>query len=185
MPTILTTDTKGIQSLDCDPFKQKKIVFEGAFLKIIMGSQVLDTVDLSSFFHPSLDCGGSFKKKVYVAANSNYKLYGGNIAQDQGEVSLIIVRVKYDKSLTEGEKLITVSYKGSTFSIKNIMFLTGKTLPNEKYQGWDLEPFGSHTGNESTPILSPMPTSPDFQEGGMIINNLTNKEIELEILVMN
>ena len=184
MATVLTTDPRGILYLNCDPLKQKKIVFEGSSLKIIMGSQVLDTVDLSSFFHVSSQNGGSFVKRLVIPSGNHYTLYGGNIAQDQGEVSLIVIKVKYDKSLLESEKLITMNYLGRTFPLKNLTFLTGKTLDHIKHHGWDLEPYGQAHG-ESSPVLSPMPTSPDFSKGGIIINNVTTKEIEVEILVMN
>lgn len=184
MATVLSTDSRGILYLNCDPLKQKKIVFEGSSLKIIMGSQVLDTVDLSSIFHVSSENGGSFVKRLFISAGNQYALYGGNIAQDQGEVSLIVIKVKYDKSLEESQKLISMSYLGKTLPIKNMTFLTGKTLDHIKHHGWDLEPYGQ-ANDVSSPVLSPMPTSPDFTRGGIIINNLTTKEIEVEILVMN
>ena len=71
MPNVLSTDPRFIKYVDCNPEKQKKIVFEGSFLKIIMGSQVLDTVDLSNFFHPASINGGSFKKRVYIQSGGS------------------------------------------------------------------------------------------------------------------
>lgn len=194
MPNVLKTDSRYIKYVDCNPEKQKKIVFEGSFLKIIEGAKVLHSLDMSGFFHPASINGGSFKKRIYIEAEKSWNLYGGNIAQDQGEVSLIIVKVKYDKSLTEDQKLIYWEYKGKTFPLKNVLFLTGKTLDHVKHHGWDLEPYnvyGDPTNvspvidPEFSPVLSPQPTSPDLSLGGIKIMNTTIKEVELEILVMN
>jgi hypothetical protein len=187
MPNILSTDQRSIRNLDCSPEKQKRIVFEGSSLKIVMGSQVLDTVDMSSIFHPASINGGNFKKRIYISAGGTYNLYGGNIAQDQGEVSLIVVKVKYDKSLAEENKIIYWEYNGKVFPCKNLIFLTGKTLDSEKHQGWDLEPYNSDVSPAPvfSPELDPQPTSPDFLLGGIRISNPTLKEVELEILVMN
>ena len=186
MPNIYKTDPRFIENLDCNPQKQKKIIFEGSFLKIVMGSQVLDSVDLSSFFHPASQNGGSFKKNFFISPGSTYTLYGGNVAQDQGEVSMIVMRVKYDSSLTETQKVINIEYEGKILPCKNIFFVTGKTLDHAKYHGWDLEPWdGSVPSPGFSPVLSPMPSSPDLTFGGILINNPTLKEIEVEILVMN
>lgn len=194
MPNILKTDSRYIKSIDCNPEKQKKIVFEGSFLKIIMGSNVLYSLDMSGFFHPASINGGSFKKRIYISPESSWDLYGGNIAQDQGEVSLIVIKVKYDKALTDDERLIFWEYKGKTFPLKNLLFLTGKTLDHIKHHGWDLEPYNVYgdpsnispvVDPEFSPVLSPQPISPDFSLGGIKIINPTLKEVELEILVMN
>jgi hypothetical protein len=194
MPNVLKTDSRYVKYIDCNPEKQKKIVFEGSILKIIEGSKVLHSVDMSGFFHPASITGGSFKKRIFIDPETSWNLYGGNIAQDQGEVSLIIVKVKYDKSLTEDEKLIFWEYKGRTFPLKNVLFLTGKTLDHVKHHGWDLEPYNVYgdptnvspvVDPEFSPVLSPQPTSPDFSLGGIKIMNTTRKEVEVEILVMN
>jgi hypothetical protein len=184
MPNVLSTDPRFIKYVDCNPEKQKKIVFEGSFLKIIMGSQVLDTVDLSNFFHPASINGGSFKKRIYIQSGGSYTLYGGNIAQDQGEVSMVIVRVKYDSTLPDTEKMIHWEYEGNLFPCKNLLFLTGKTKDHEKHHGWDLEPYTPEASTFS-PVLSPQPTSPDLSLGGIVLKNTTLKEVEVEILVMN
>ena len=187
MPNVLSTDPRDIKYVDCNPEKQKRIVFEGAFLKIVMGSNVLDTVDMSSLFHPASINGGNFKKRIYIPSNGSYDLYGGNIAQDQGEVSMIIIRVKYDKSISETDRVIYWEYKGNIFPCKNLMFLTGKTLDSIPHQGWDLEPYAADVSPAPvfSPVLDPQPTSPNPLLGGIKINNPTLKEVELEILVMN
>jgi hypothetical protein len=186
MPDIKSTDSRYIKYVDCNPDKQKKLVFEGSSLKVIQGSQVLDAVDFSGFFHPASENGGSFVKRFYLSPNAIYTLYGGNIAQDQGEVSMVIIRVNYSKKLTDQDKLITLEYNGTIFPCKNIHFVTGKTLDHIKHHGWDLEPWtDSQSSPEFSPIISPMPTEPDFGFGGILISNPTSEEVEIQILVMN
>jgi hypothetical protein len=187
MPNIQSTDSRYVKYVDCNPDKQKKLVFEGSSLKIIQGSQVLEAVDFSGFFHPASENGGSFKKRIYIPSDGSYNLYGGNIAQDQGEVSLIVIRVKYDKSILEGDRVIYWEYKGNVFPCKNLIFLTGKTLDSDPHKGWDLEPYNADVSPAPvfSPLLDPQPTSPDLSLGGIKISNPTLKEVELEILVMN
>ena len=188
MPNILATDQRGIKYANCDLEKQKRIIFENTSLKVVMGSQTLYSMNLTSFFHPATSNGGSLKKRIYISPGEEYDLYAGNIGQDQGEVSLVIIRVvRYDKQLAETEKVIFWQYLGNMFPIKDLMFLTGKTLDTIKHHGWDLEPYSvvSPGINEFTPTLHNETTSPNFSLGGIKINNTTTGEVELEILIMN
>lgn len=188
MPNILSTDQREIQNSSCGLEKQKRIVFENTFLKVVMGSQTLYSMDLSSFFHPATLRGGNFKKRIYIAPGGDYDLYAGNIGQSQGEVSLIIIRViRYDKRLDEKEKVIFWEYLGNKFPIKNLMFLTGKTLDSIKHHGWDLEPYSnvSPSAYQFSPHLHNQTTPANYSLGGIKINNTTIGEVELEILVMN
>jgi hypothetical protein len=186
MHNIRSTDPRYIKYIDCDPNKQKKIIFEGSSIKIIMGSSVLDSLDLSTFLHPASENGGSMKKRFFLDSKKTYTLHGGNVAQAQGEVSLIIIRAKYDASIEESKKYFTWEYLGKIFTAKNLIFLTGRTLDTVKHHGWDLEPYTSLSPSPTfSPEISPFPTSPDFNLGGILIYNPTDKEMEFEILVMN
>jgi hypothetical protein len=94
-------------------------------------------------------------------------------------------RASFDyESLLDSERLIHWEYKGNLFPLKNILFLTGKTLDHIKHHGWDLEPYAPEDSTFS-PVLSPQPTSPDLSLGGIVLKNTTLKEVEVEILVMN
>jgi hypothetical protein len=186
MHNINTTDPRYIKALDCNPTRQKKIIFEGSSLKIISGAQVLDSVDLSGFSHFASEFGGSMKKRVFIQPDLNYYLYAGNIGQDQGEVSFIIMKVKYDSSLPEEEKYITWEYEGYVFPVKNLLVLSGRTLDDIKYHGWDLEAYDDTvTSPVFSPNLNPNLTPQDLTFGGILIYNRTGKEVEVEILVMN
>ena len=186
MPNIPTTDQSKIRGIDCNPQKQKKIVFEGSTLKIISGSNTLYGLDLSNFGQFGSEFGGSFKKSYYIPSNNSYTLYGGNIAQDQGEVSMIIIMVNYDKSIPPSDQYITIEYKGKILPCGNLMFLTGTTIDDRPWQGWDLEPFDPNKPLINySPQLDPNITSPNFELGGMLIYNPTIGEVEVQILVMN
>jgi hypothetical protein len=154
----------------CDANKQMKIVFEGSFIKVIRGSETLYSLDMSGFGQFGSDFGGSFKKSYYIPAGGNYMLYGGNVAQAQGEVSMIVIRARYDSSIPAENQYITIDYKGEIFPCRNLMFLTGATKDDIPWAGWDLD--------ETV-------ASPDLDLGGMLISNPTSGEVEIQILVMN
>ena len=186
MPNILSTDQSQIKFGTCDLQKQKKIIFEGSTLKIISGANTLYALDLSNFGQFGSEFGGSFKKDVYIPSQQTYTLFGGNVAQEQGEVSMIIVMVNYDSSIPLADQHLTIEYKDKLFSCGNLMFLTGTTKDTQPWQGWDLEPYNlSAPPINFSPTIDPNVTSPNFDLGGMLIFNPTIGEVEVTILVMN
>ena len=186
MPNVLSTDQSLIQGYNCNPEKQKKIIFEGSTLKIISGAQTLYSLDLSNFGQFGSEAGGSFKKSYYIPSLSTYTLFGGNIAQEQGEVGMIIMLVNYDSYIPDAGRYITIEYKGSIITCNNLTFLTGTTMDTTPWQGWDLEPYNlAASPINYSPQLDPNISSPDFNYGGMLIYNPTSAEVEIQILVMN
>jgi len=186
MPNVLTTDTTLIQGYDCNPQKQKKLIFEGCTLKIISGSNTLYGLDLCNFGQFGSENGGSFKKSYYIPTGGTYTLFGGNVAQEQGEVGMIVIQVNYDKTVAIEDRYITINYKGSVFACGPLMFLTGTTEDTIVWHGWDLEPYNTSAPPiHFSPQIDPNVTSPDFNLGGMLIYNPTIGEVEVQILVMN
>ena len=177
MPNILSTDQSRIRSIDCNPQKQKKIIFEGSTLKIISGSETLYALDLSTFGQFGSEWGGSFKKNYYVPSKQTYSVFAGNISQVQGEVSMIVVMVNYDKSIPAADRHLIIEYHGHIFPCGPLMFLTGSTLDDRPWHGWDMDP-------EDVTVSSPV-SSPNFDLGGLLIFNHTIGEVEVQILVMN
>ena len=108
---------------------------------------------------------------------------------------MLILKLKRMKKV-EFSQLHNLLLKICT-QLKNILFLTGKTLDHIKHHGWDLEPYNvvgdtvspgitsPVVSPEFVPLLSPQPTTPDLSLGGIVIRNTTLKEVELEILVIN
>lgn len=185
MPNVLSTDQTYIQGVDCNPQKQKKIIFEGSTLKVISGSNTLFGIDFSNFGQFGSEFGGSFKKDVYIQSQQTYTLYGGNISQAQGEVSMIVLMVRYDSATALVDRHISVDYKGKIIPCGTLLFLTGVTKDDVAWHGWDLEPYTNASPIPYSPTISPNVTSPDYDFGGLLIYNPTNGEIEVEILVMN
>jgi len=173
MPNVLKTDSSLICGPDCNPQKQKKIIFEGSILKIISGSSTLVSVDLSHFGIFGSENGGSVKRSYYIPSGGSYTLTASNIAQEQGEVSLIVVFVNYDKIVPDYNRRIQVEYKGNYIPCGNMLFLTGATKDDIPWHGWDMSPYDVSV------------TSPQIEYGGLFIYNPTIAEIEVQILVMN
>ncbi len=173
MPNVLKTDSSKIHGPDCNPQKQKKIVFEGSILKIISGANTLCSVDLSNFGVFGSENGGSVKRSYYIPAGGSYTLTVSNISQDQGEVSMIVLFVNYDNSLPDYDRRIQVEYKGNYIPCGNMLFLTGTTIQDIPWHGWDMSSYDVSV------------TSPQLEYGGLFIYNPTIAEIEVQILVMN
>lgn len=187
MANITPPDPRYLGGYDCTPSGQKRIIFEGSTLKVVSGSSTLYGLELGSFGQFGSEFGGSFKKTHYINPSEYYTLYGGNIAQDQGEVGMIVIKVRYDKSIPKEDQYITIEYKGKIIPCGTLLFVTGVTKDDVIWHGWDLEPYNTNyspTINYS-PQLDPNITSPDFSMGGMLIYNPTIGQIEVQILVMN
>jgi hypothetical protein len=189
---VYTTDTQYIKFLDCNPGVYRRVVFQSCNLNIKEGANVLSSVSLCDLKLESLGnselggCGGSTKKMVTLAPSSNYTLTAPEIGQAQGEVQLIVVKVKYKKEQKEEDRYLTWEYKGNVYPINSLMILTGRTEPDIPWQGWDLS---YYSNNPPTPIFSPViyppVTSPDMTFGGIMFNNPGSYDVDLEILVFN
>jgi hypothetical protein len=190
---INTTDPVYIKNLNCKPETYKRISFSSCNLIIKEGASVSSTVSLCDFNLPSLGsgelggCGGSVNKKIILNPSSNYVLSSSEIGQEQGEVQLIAVKVKYNKKHPEEDRYLTWEYKGQIYPINSLMVLTGTTQASIPWQGWDL---GYYSNNPPLPgffpTIFPQISSPDFTFGGILFNNPNETyPVEVEILIMN
>lgn len=174
-----------IKFLDCKPYKKKKISLVGCDLIISEGSNELEKVSLCDLSYPLLDCGGYVKRKYIIPPNSSKEIHAGNIAQEQGEVAFIAIKVTYSSSET-ANKVINFEYKGEIYPIYNIMILSGITKPNEPYKGWDMTPYSENVPLPIySPELNPVITSPNFTFGGFLINNPLSTDVQIEIYMVN
>jgi len=162
-------------------------------LDVREGSNILSSVSLCDFKLESLGsselggCGGSLKRSITLSPSSTYTLTAPEIGQAQGEVQMIVVKVKYQKDHPDEERYLNWEYKGSVYPIKNLMILTGRTEPDIPWQGWDLS---YYSNNPPNPSFSPQPyppiTSPSLSFGGIMFSNPSDKyKTELEIFVFN
>lgn len=191
--TVYTTNQDYIKFLDCNPASYRKVYFQSCNLDVREGSSILSTVSLCDFKLESLGsselggCGGSLKRSITLLSSSTYTLTAPEIGQAQGEVQMIVVKVKYQKEHPDEERYLNWEYKGSIYPIKNLMILTGRTEPDVPWQGWDLS---YYSNNPPNPSFSPQPyppiTSPSLSFGGIMFSNPSDKyKTELEIFVFN
>jgi hypothetical protein len=190
--TVYTTDTQYIKYLDCNPGVYRRVVFQSCNLDIREGSNVLSSVSLCDFKLESLGsgdlggCGGSAKKNIIIAGGSNYILTAPEVGQAQGEVQMIVVKVKYKKEQTEEDRYLTWEYKGNVYPINSLMILTGRTKPDVPWQGWDLSYYSNNPPNPPfSPTIYPPISSPDNTFGGIMFTNPSTYDVDLEIFIFN
>lgn len=190
--TVYTTDPQYIKYLDCNPGVYRRIFFQSCNLGIKEGSNILSSVPLCDFKLESLanselgGCGGSSKKNITISSGSNYTLTAPEIGQAQGEVQMIVVKVKYKKEQKVEDRYLTWEYKGNVYPIYSLMFLTGRTEPDIPWQGWDLSYYSNNPPVPNfSPLIYPPVTSPDNTFGGIMFNNPGDYDVDLEILIFN
>lgn len=183
---VYTTNTSYIKYLDCNPGVYRRAFFQSCNLDIKEGSNVLSTISLCDFKLEALECGGSLKKNIIIKGNKNYTLTAPEIGQQQGEVQMIVVKVKYDKKQDPEDRYITWEYKGNVYPLNTLMILTGRTKSEEPWQGWDLSYYSNNPPSPSfSPQIYPPVSSPDPTLGGILFSNPSNYEVQLEIFIFN
>ncbi len=191
--TVYTTDQKYVKYLDCNPGVYRRVYFQSCNLDIREGSNILSTISLCDFKLESLGsselggCGGSLKRSITLNASSNYTLTAPEVGQAQGEVQMIVIKVKYEKDHPEEERYLNWEYKGKIYPIHTLMILTGRTEPEIPWQGWDLS---YYSNTPPSPDFSPQPypiiASPNLSFGGIMFSNPSETyNTELEIFVFN
>ena len=190
---VYTTNPVHIKYLDCNPAVYRRISFQSCNLDIKEGSNILSTISLCDFKLESLGsselggCGGSLKRSITIGPSGMYTLTAPEIGQAQGEVQMIVIKVKYEKNHPSEERYMNWEYKGGVYPIHTLMVLTGRTEPEIPWHGWDLSYYSE---NPPTPHFSPQPyppiTSPDLTFGGILFSNPSDSyKTELEIFVFN
>jgi len=189
---VYTTDPQYIKYLDCNPGTYRKVVFQSCNLDIREGSSVLSTISLCDLKLESLGnselggCGGSLKKNITLNGGYNYILTAPEIGQAQGEVQMIVVKVKYKKEQDPLDRYLTWEYKGNVYPLGSLMILTGRTEPDVPWHGWDLSYYSNNPPSPHfSPAIYPPVTSPDSTFGGIMFTNPSTYEVDLEILIFN
>jgi hypothetical protein len=189
---IYTTNSQYIKYLDCNPGVFRRVGFQSCNLDIKEGPNVLSRISLCDFKLESLGsselggCGGSLKRSFTLASGANYTLTATEVGQAQGEVQLIVVKVKYKKEQKNEDRYLTWEYKGNVYVINSLMILTGRTEPDIPWQGWDLSYYSNNPPVPGfSPSIFPPVTSPNYTFGGILFNNPGEYDVELEILVFN
>lgn len=189
---IYTTDPYYIKYLDCNPGVYRKVVFQSCNLEIKEGTNILSRTSLCDFKLESLGsselggCGGSAKRNINLPAGYSYTLTAPEVGQAQGEVQMIVVKVKYPKETYPEDRYLYWEYKGNIYPLNSMMVLTGRTEPDIPWQGWDLS---YYSNNPPSPVFSPAiyppVTSPDPTFGGILFSNPGTHDVQLEIFILN
>lgn len=189
---VYTTDPQYIKYLDCNPGTYRKVVFQSCNLDIREGSSVLSTISLCDLKLESLGnseiggCGGSLKKNITLNGGYNYILTAPEIGQAQGEVQMIVVKVKYKQEQDPLDRYLLWEYKGNIYPLGSLMILTGRTQPDVPWHGWDLSYYSNNPPSPSfSPAIYPPITSPDNTFGGIMFTNPGTYAVDLEILIFN
>ena len=190
---VYTTDTNFIHFIDCDPANYKKAVFDMCSLSIIEGVNTLTSVSLCDFQLEGLGsdtlnggCGGSSDRRIEIPAKSNYTLTAPEVGQAQGEVQMIVVKVKYSDKIDSDARYLTWEYKGNVYPINTLMILTGRTKADEAWQGWDLSSYApTPPSPDFSPGTFPSVGDTDLDFGGILFNNPSEYPVDLEILIFN
>lgn len=190
---VYTTNPIYIQNLDCNPGVYRRVFFQSCNLGIKEGANILSSVSLCDFKLESLGsgdlggCGGSSKKSIVIAPDSSFTLTAPEVGQEQGEVQLIVVKVKYQKDQLQEKRYLTWEYKGKIYPLGALMVLTGRTKPGQAWQGWDLSYFSNNPPSPSfSPHIFPPISSPDLTFGGILFSNPDVRyPVELEIFIFN
>jgi hypothetical protein len=189
---VYTTDPQYIKYLDCNPGTYRRIVFQSCNLDIREGSSVLTSISLCDLKLESLGnseiggCGGSLKKNITLSGGYNYILTAPEIGQAQGEVQMIVVKVKYKKEQDTLDRYLQWEYKGKIYPLGSLMILSGRTQPDVPWHGWDLSYYSNNPPSPHfSPTIYPPVTSPDSTFGGIMFTNPSTYEVDLEILIFN
>jgi hypothetical protein len=186
---INSTDPRYIKYLNCSPTKQRIVSFQGCDLTIREGSSTVSSISLCDLSlnkadaFPGFDgCGGFIKKSIVIPPNGNKTITAPEIVGSNGQVQMLIFKVKYPGSIVGADRYITFEYKGWIGPIETLMILSGRALNN----GWDMTPYSSNISqNNFSPAIQPTPTSPDISFGGFLLSNPQIAAVQVEIMIFN
>ena len=162
-------------------FRYKNQPAVGRFFKssfnVCLQSDVTETINLSSFFHP-FQSFSSYQKQTFVIDPQNtIDIDSGNFANTGNEVSFIFARAYYLPTATESEKVLFWDYSGSErYPMGQIMCLSGAIKFGTPWRGWDINPFVNlgHTG-----------PSANLSIGGISFSNPTGLPVKIVVITAN
>lgn len=186
---INSTDQRYIKYLECSPTKPRIVSFQGCDLEIREGSNIVSSISLcdlsmnkSDSFQGFDGCGGFIKKSIVLPPNGSKTVTSPEIVGSNGQVQMIIFKVKYPKNITISDRFITFEYKGWIGPIETIMVLSGRAINN----GWDMTNYsGNITSPQFSPAIQPAPSSTDPSFGGFLLSNPSSSSVQVEIMIFN
>jgi hypothetical protein len=158
-----------------DPYKMR--FFKSGF-NIYKQSQVQETIDLSSFFHPLLTFSSYQKQTFNISPLATVTIDSGNYQETGNQASFIFARAYYLPDASPDQKFLFWDYGGNErYPMGEIMSLSGAVKQSVSgWRGWNTSPFAyyGHTG----PIYNP-------SIGGISFTNPTSKVVRLTVIISN
>jgi hypothetical protein len=150
--------------------------FKSSF-NVCLQSNVMDTLNLTSFFHPFLSFSSYQKQTFVIDPDTTIDIDTSNFAQTLNEVSFILARAYYLPTQQGSARVLFWDYGGvRRYPMGEIMVLTGAVKEGSNWRGWDISPFANygHTGPVSNPSL-----------GGISFTNPTTSPVKLVVITAN
>lgn len=150
--------------------------FKSAF-NVCLQSNVMDTLNLSSFFHPFLSFSSYQKQTFVIDGDTSITVDSGNFINTANEVSFILARAYYLPTQKGAARVLFWDYDGNTrYPMGEIMVLTGAVKESQYWRGWGISSFANvgHTGPVANPSL-----------GGITFTNPTSSPVKLVVITAN
>lgn len=151
-----------------------KIQFVKESFQVTSHIDVLDFLNLSSFFHP-LQSFSDFQKQTFViGARSSINLDPGPFDTTNGEISMLMARAFYLPETSPQEQVLFWDYKANNRNVMGqFLVLTGAVKNGYSWYGWDINPY---------PDWKYQPPA-NGANGGFTFTNPTPYAVKLSVII--
>lgn len=158
-----------------DPYKLR---FYNSGFNVQQQSQVVESINLGSFFQPLLVFSTFQKQTFVIAPDTTISVDPGDYSETANQAAFIFARAYYLPEAESPEKFLLWDYGGDErYPMGEIMALSGAVKQSvNPWAGWNMSPFVNpgHTG----PIYNP-------DLGGISFSNITSKPVKLVVITSN
>lgn len=158
-----------------DPYKLR---FYNSGFNVQQQSQVVESINLESFFQPLLVFSTFQKQTFVIAPDTTVSIDPGDYSETANEAAFIFARAYYLPDVGASEKFLLWDYGGDErYPMGEIMALSGAVKQSvNSWAGWNMSPFAyyGHTG----PIYNP-------DLGGISFSNITDNPVKLVVITSN
>lgn len=162
-------------------FKYKNQPAVGRFFKssfnVCLQADVVDSINLSSFFHPLLSFSSYQKQTFVISPLSSINLDSSDFQNSGDEIGFMFARAYYLPTAEADEKVLFWEYgNDQRYPMGQIMCLTGAIKDGSAWRGWKINPFENygHTGPSS-----------NLSIGGFSFTNPTEKPVKIIVITAN
>ena len=162
-------------------FKYKNQPAVGRFFKssfnVCLQADVVDSINLASFFHPLLSFSSYQKQTFVISPETSINLDSSDFQNSGDEIGFLFARAYYLPTAENNEKAIFWEYgNDQRYPMGQIMCLTGAVKDGSAWRGWKINPFETygHTG-----------PSANLSLGGFSFTNPTSKPVKVVVITAN